>query len=284
MARPQKNGLDYFPLDVDIDQDDKVALVEAKHGLEGFAIIIKLLMKIYKNSYFYEWTEKEQLLFSKRVNVDINRVNVVINDCIKWGFFNSSLLETHKVLTSKGIQKRYLAAIGRRQKVEIESKYLLLDEETVNVYKNLVIVNINHHSEGINVNINPQRKEKESKEKKSKEENTENINSLSLSLSKEVESLTCGKWFLAKETQALNALIEIHSYEWVRDAILKVISKNKYSLAYAEGILKNWASEGKEDIKIGSSGKNNAEPKGKYTGFKPAAPKVADNIDTTGLL
>lgn len=87
MARPQKNGLDYFPLDVDIDQDDKVALIEAQHGITGFAIVIKLLMKIYKNSYFYEWTEKEQLLFSKRVNVDINQVNVVINDCVKWGLF-----------------------------------------------------------------------------------------------------------------------------------------------------------------------------------------------------
>ena len=28
MARPQKNGLDYFPLDVDMDQDDKIALIE----------------------------------------------------------------------------------------------------------------------------------------------------------------------------------------------------------------------------------------------------------------
>lgn len=284
MARPQKNGLDYFPLDVDIDQDDKVALVEAKHGLEGFAIIIKLLMKIYKNSYFYEWTEKEQLLFSKRVNVDINQVNVVINDCIKWDFFNSSLLETHKVLTSRGIQKRYLAAIGRRQKVEIESKYLLLDKETVNVYKNLVIVDSNPSSKVVNVDINPQRKEEKSKVKERREENTENISSLSLSLCKEVETLTCAKWFLAKEVEALNALIEIYTYEWVRDAVLKVISKNKYSLAYADGILKNWASEGKEDIKVGSTRKDNAQSKGKYTGFKPAAPKVGKDIDTTDLI
>lgn len=82
MARPQKSGLDYFSLDVDMDQDDKIALIEAQHGIMGFAIVIKLLMKIYKNSYFYEWTEKEQLLFSNRVNVDINAVNVVINDCV----------------------------------------------------------------------------------------------------------------------------------------------------------------------------------------------------------
>ena len=79
MARPIKEGLEYFPLDCDIDQDDKITLIEAQHGLIGFGIAIKLLMKIYNNSYFYEWTEKEQLLFSKRVNVNINEVNVVIN-------------------------------------------------------------------------------------------------------------------------------------------------------------------------------------------------------------
>ena len=168
MARPQKNGLDYFPLDVDIDQDDKIALIEAQHGVIGFAIVIKLLMKIYKNSYFYEWTEKEQLLFSKRINVDINSINVVINDCIKWGLFDSNLLETKNILTSKGVQARYLEAVGRRTKVEIKKEYLLLDENIVNVYKNLVIVDINSNNEEVSDNINPKSKVKESKEKKSK--------------------------------------------------------------------------------------------------------------------
>lgn len=170
MARPQKIGLDYFPLDVDIDQDDKVALIEAQHGLKGFAIVIKLLMKIYKNSYFYEWTKKEQLLFSKRVNVDINDINVVINDCIEWGLFDSELYKNYKILTSSGIQRRFLEAVGRRQKVKIDKNYLLLDDETVNVYKNLVIVDINTNSSEDNSNINPQSKEKKSKVKESKGE------------------------------------------------------------------------------------------------------------------
>lgn len=170
MARPQKEGLEYFPLDVDIDQDDKVALIEAQHGATGFAVVIKLLMKIYKNSYFYEWTEKEQLLFSKRINVDINSINVIINDCVKWGLFDNDMLKKHNILTSRGIQRRYLKASERRQRVEIEEKYLLLDDEEVNVYKNLVIVNINDCSTVVNDNINPQSKVKESKVKNSRVE------------------------------------------------------------------------------------------------------------------
>lgn len=173
MARPIKEGLEYFPLDCDIDQDDKITLIEAQHGLIGFGIAIKLLMKIYNNSYFYEWTEKEQLLFSKRVNVDINQVNVIINDLVKWGFFNKKLFETERILTSCGIQKRYLTAVGRRQKVKILKNYLLLDEETVNVYKNLIIVDINTNSEVVNVDTGTQSKVKESKVNKTKEKEKE---------------------------------------------------------------------------------------------------------------
>lgn len=163
MARPLKEGLEYFPLDCDIDQDDKITLIEAQHGLIGFGIAIKLLMKIYNNSYFYEWTEKEQLLFSKRVNVDINRVNEIINDLVKWGFFNKKLFESEKILTSSGIQKRYLTAVGRRQRVQILKKYILLDKETINVYKNLIIVDTNTVSEVVNEDISTQSKVKESK-------------------------------------------------------------------------------------------------------------------------
>lgn len=172
MARPQKEGLDYFPLDVDMDQDDKIALIEARYGIVGFGVVIRLFMKIYKNSYFYEWTEKEQLLFSRRVNVDINVINEIINDCLKWGIFDKSMYEERKVLTSRGIQRRYLKAADRRQSVQISSNYMLLEDKEVNVYKNLIIVDNNHHSSNDNANINPQSKVKNSKEKNSREENT----------------------------------------------------------------------------------------------------------------
>ncbi len=63
MARRGKQGLDYFPLDVVID--DKVELLEAEHGLSGFAIYIKLLQKIYSQGYYLFIGEDELLLTSK---------------------------------------------------------------------------------------------------------------------------------------------------------------------------------------------------------------------------
>lgn len=86
MARPTKQGLDYFPLDVEMDDD--FDLIEAEYGIVGFGVLIKLYQKIYLEGYYYPWTEKELLLFSKRVSVDRNTVASIVSDSIKWGIFN----------------------------------------------------------------------------------------------------------------------------------------------------------------------------------------------------
>lgn len=250
MARPIKEGLEYFPLDCDIDQDDKIALIEAQHGIVGFGIVIKLLMKIYKNGYFYEWTEKEQLLFSKRVNVDINEVNVIINDLIKWDFFNKELFESEEILTSKGIQKRYLAAAGRRQKVKILEKYLLLDEDTINVYKNLVIVNNNPSSEEVNDDIGTQSKVKKSKVKKRKENNTETINvSSGSSEDFNIFRYMQRRGFVSISpiiAEQVQADIEMYSLEEVKQAIDIADNNGKHTYSYVKGILQKRRAENPE--------------------------------------
>lgn len=259
MARPIKEGLEYFPLDCDIDQDDKITLIEAQHGLIGFGIAIKLLMKIYNNSYFYEWTEKEQLLFSKRVNVNINEVNVVINDLVKWGFFDKDLFEREKILTSSGIQKRYLAAVGRRQKVKIIKKYLLLDKETVNVCKNLVIVDNNSNSEGVNDDIGTQSKVKKSKVKESKENNNnDDVIKTENNIFHVFEN--CGFGSIDGYTmQQLEGLVKDFTFEWTKEAIEIAAENGARNLKYVTRILENWKSKGK-DYKPNKNNINEPKP------------------------
>lgn len=149
MARPQKQGLEYFPLDVDMDQDDKLFFIEAKHGLTGFAIVIRLLMQIYKEGYYKHYSDdKDAFLLAKRLSVDVNVINNVVNDCINEDFFNRNLYEKYSILTSKGIQKRYLEACTRRKEVGIIKEYCLIDPKN---YKNIVFEYIN----AVNVDINP---------------------------------------------------------------------------------------------------------------------------------
>ena len=156
MARPQKKGLDYFPLDTDMDVvNDDVMMLEAKYGSIGFTTLIKLYMKIYQdNGYFMNWNEKTSLLLSKRINVsnnsindNINLVNDIINDLLRWNVFSQDLYDKYKILTSKRIQETYLEAVKKRKDVEIDKRYLINGQ--------LVNDNINL----INVDINPQRRE-----------------------------------------------------------------------------------------------------------------------------
>ena len=162
MARPQKEGLDYFPLDTDMDiKDDKIQLVEAKYGITGFGVLIKLLMKIYGEGYYYQWGENEGLLFSKRVNVDINTVNDIVTDLVKWGMFDADIFNKYGVLTSNGIQKRFWEVAKRRNDVIINKAFWIHNVDIV-----LVSANINL----INVDTGTQRKEKKRIVKESKED------------------------------------------------------------------------------------------------------------------
>ncbi|MDZ7835628.1 MAG: DUF4373 domain-containing protein [Alkalibacterium sp.] len=142
MARPLQTGLNYFPLDVTFDQDDKIALIEADFGLEGFAVTVKLLMKIYSESYVYHWGEKEQKLFARRVGVEASIVTAIVNAGLRWGLFSQRLFDDYGILTSRGIQKRYFEAVSRRKDVPVVKEYVLLSEQETEKYLNLHIVSL----------------------------------------------------------------------------------------------------------------------------------------------
>ena len=127
MARYFKQGLDYFPLDVSFDDD--LELFEAECGLDGLAILIKLWQKIYSQGYYLEWNEDICLLFSKKINSDINKINSVINVGLRRNLFDKLLHEKYRVLTSSGIQKRYITACAssKRKQILIDRRYFLLD-------------------------------------------------------------------------------------------------------------------------------------------------------------
>jgi hypothetical protein len=154
MARPTKVGLDYFPLDVNISNDDKIQLIEAEFGLKGFAVIVKLFIKIYsEKGYFYEWKDKERILFAKMSGESGGLVDEIVKRSVKWGLFDESVFNKFQVLTSEAIQKRYVEAILRRDKVEFIKEYLLIN---INDYKNRINVDIN----SVNANIGTQSKVK----------------------------------------------------------------------------------------------------------------------------
>lgn len=118
-----KSGIDYFPLDVRLD--DKWKLVEAEFGLQGFAIVVKLLQKIYgERGYYCELQDDVALLFAHECGVGGNVVSEIVNACIKRGIFDETMYKKYNVLTSEGIQKRYFEAVKRRNDVKVVPEYL----------------------------------------------------------------------------------------------------------------------------------------------------------------
>ncbi len=157
-----KVGLDYFPLDCVLDT--KVALIEAEFGLNGFGVVVKLFQKIYgEQGYYFEWTNEVALLFAREVGLGCNVVSEILSAAIRRGIFDKKLFDQYQVLTSKGIQKRYLEAVSRRKQVEIKNDYLLL--KVSNLGENVHILRENVDRNTKNVDIPKQSKEsKESKE------------------------------------------------------------------------------------------------------------------------
>jgi uncharacterized protein DUF4373 len=170
MGRPFKAGVDYFPLDVVMD--DKVELLEAEHGITGFGIYVKLYQKIYANNYWINWDNKSVIVFSSRINVDIKSVNAIINSCIEWGIFDKKLFEEFNILTSRGIQKRFFEITKRRKEIEIINEYLTVDLPE-NTGTKWVTVYINPVNESKSTQSKVKQSESKEKVKKSAKEFTD---------------------------------------------------------------------------------------------------------------
>ena len=143
MARPTKQGIDYFP--VDCQFDDKTELYILEKESTGLSVLVTIWQLIYQNEGYYIGNNKDlHLLIKKRINVDINEVNDCINICLSRNIFDNKLHKKHEILTSKAIQKRFFDAAKRKQIVHYDVNYII---NGVNVCDNAV--NVVHQSANV---------------------------------------------------------------------------------------------------------------------------------------
>ena len=144
MARPLKDGVDFFSLDCQMD--DEIKYIEAEFGLDGFATVIKLWQAIYGNKgYYLAFPRNVRLMFAKGIGKGISFVDEVITRCMDYGVFDRQIYKKYGVLTSAGVQKRYAKMTERRNLLKIDGRYLLIsvpenwvidDNNTVNTDNN----------------------------------------------------------------------------------------------------------------------------------------------------
>ncbi len=151
MARPHKNGVDYFPLDCQMD--DEIKYIEAEFGLDGFAVVIKLWQKIYGDKgYYCPFTRTVKLMFSQSIGKGVNFVDEVVTRCTEYGIFDRDILKKHRVLTSVGIQERYAKMTERRNSLKICGRYLLISAPENWVIDNNNSVNVDKNEENVSNN------------------------------------------------------------------------------------------------------------------------------------
>ena len=164
-----KSGIDYFPLDVILDE--KFDLIEAEYGLTGFGVIVRLLQEIYgKAGYYIEWTTEVALLFARKVGLGGNVVSEIVEASIRRGMFDREKYDKYHVLTSRGIQKRYFEAVSRRKVLEVDENILLVNVALLCPNVDIRAKNVNIFSE--NANISKQSKVEESRVEESRGEET----------------------------------------------------------------------------------------------------------------
>lgn len=135
MARQRKTGLDYFPFDVDFFDDEKIVCIAGEFGIKGEITAIRLLCAVYRNGYFILWSEQLKMKMLRQMpGVSSELFDQILNRLVRWGFFDASLFDTVKVLTSEGIQRRYFEAVKFR-KLDENLPYLLIQKELKNYAK-----------------------------------------------------------------------------------------------------------------------------------------------------
>lgn len=139
MARPTKQGLDYFPFDVGFFGDDKIRILKSRYRSDGIAVYLKILCDVYKEGYFKAVDDWADYVFviADEVGAGVDKVEQIIAFLCKRAMvrvFRKSELTScsaDAVITSHGIQKRYAEALKSRKKgiEEIKRGFWLLTEE-----------------------------------------------------------------------------------------------------------------------------------------------------------
>jgi len=180
MGRPIKQGLEYFSLDVRMFSDIKIRKLIKYHKAQAVSVYMTLLCRIYEKGYFIEYDNDLPFIISEDCGLEEDTIVDIINYCMEVGLFDEGMFKQHKVLTSHGIQDRYVQACAKtKRKLSSGLPYLLVDvsqedvsyvKKGISSEKNQVSSEekvINSEENKVNSEKSTQRKEKERKEKHS---------------------------------------------------------------------------------------------------------------------
>ncbi len=126
------DGINYFPVGVNFMEENAMEVIEAKYGIKGSAIVLKLLCKIYKEGYFIHWDEEQCLIFANKAGREVQAAEVqgIIEILFIKGILDRNSYLENGILTSANIQKIWMEATKRRKRDLKALPYLLVNDLT----------------------------------------------------------------------------------------------------------------------------------------------------------
>jgi hypothetical protein len=135
MARPRKEGMDYFPHDVNLSSDKKIDALRIIHGNDGYTFFCIMLELIYQEPNFeIDVSDAETIqILAKKVEVTTQKLQDMILTSVKHGCFDRKRYENDHVLTSNGIKKRASVVVDKRVKMREKSRSDVIPDVSVPV-------------------------------------------------------------------------------------------------------------------------------------------------------
>ena len=135
-------GIDYFCIETDIKDDDKVFALRYHYATEGggydhaagyaaFGRLVDVLADIYREGFAAEMNPPRRIRLSQQLGLPPEEFDRFIGECVNAGLFDRRLWEENQVLTSRGIQRRYYIVASRRTGAipESQRRWLLPDDD-----------------------------------------------------------------------------------------------------------------------------------------------------------
>lgn len=295
MARPQKNGVDYFPMDTGFFADKKIKLLKGEFGACGLLIVLSTFCQVYStNGYYASFDDDDAILTADELGCGItpNLVREVVQGSVKRSVFDEGVFNQFGVLTSPGIQRRFIRAASKRDDIAVFKEYWLLDVNDPNdvpqAMRNKItlktvsggINRVSSTGNPFNSTGNPQSKVKESKGKESKvllherplaaaaveTDQRPDFNTVEVYASGNLRYLSPGNM------EELASFAEDFPEDMLRYAVDLAVGAGKPTWNYVRGILRSWQSKGFKTI---GDARNEERPAQTSRSSYPAKPNPA---------
>ena len=233
MSRTISEGLNNFMLDCDFFTNRKIKVLKANFGTEGMTVYLYLLCEVYRNGFYLKVDDDFIYIISADLNIKSETVAEIIPFLMEHSFFDKELFTNDKVITSKSVQRYFQNAIKEKAKKTPRyiNEYWLLDKDETAAY---IILDGDEQKTDTSVpekNTEPVLK--------SEEKPADMFNSAYNYYKANFNSDTS-----PEDINELRRLLSLHEPALVMECMKIAVNKDKRSIAYIRGILKNLERQG----------------------------------------